>query len=156
MTTIHVNASVETHQCAPIHTNMIHTHASVFVSLMHVPLISTLTPTHVAADVMNTQPAPAISTLMSHRANATAVISRNVAQENTMTTIHVHASVVICQHAMLPIIMIRIHVNVSAGLTSATQVSTLTPRAVAVSVQNTRPAQTINTSMVHLASVNVK
>lgn len=155
-TMIHVNASVETHQCAPIHTSMIHTHASVFASLMHVPLISTLTTIHVAAAVMNIQPAQAISTSMSHHVNATVVILRNAAQENTMTMIHVIASARIHQLVMLHTIMTQIRVNVSVDHMTVQHISTLMLKPVAAAVVRLQPARGTNSSMKHPANANAR
>ena len=73
-----------------------------------------------------------------------------------MTMIHVNASAKTHQLVMLPTIMTQILVNVSVDHMIVMLIGTLTTRAVAASVQSTRPVQTINTSMVHLASVNVK
>ena len=73
-----------------------------------------------------------------------------------MIMTRVNAGVKIHQLANIPTISILTPVNVTADLMTATQVNTLTPRAVAVSAQSTRPVQTINTSMKHPASVNVK
>ena len=53
-TMIHVNASVETHQIAHIHTIMILTHASVSADLMTATQVSTLTRKAVAASVVDT------------------------------------------------------------------------------------------------------
>ena len=156
MTMVHVGASVEIHQSAPIHTSMIHILASVFAIHMHVRHISTLTTKPVAASVVKNQPAQAINTTMTHRANATAVMSLGAVQENTTIITHVTANVKIHQLAMLHIIMIQTHVSVLADLMIAILANTLTIRAVVVSAQSTRPAQTINTSMVQLASVSVK
>ena len=91
---------------------------------------------------------------MIHRVSATAVMSRNAAQESTMIMTHVNASVVIHQHATLLTIMTQIRVNVFVDHITAMLVSILTQRAVAVSVQSTRPVPTINTSMGQLASVS--
>ena len=91
---------------------------------------------------------------MIHRVNAFAVMSRNAAQESTMITIHANANVAIHQIASIPGITTQILANVTADLTIATQVNTLIPRAVAANAQSTRPVQTINISMVQLASVN--
>ena len=63
--------------------------------------------------------------------------SRSVVMDNTMTIIHVKASVETHQHAPIHTIMIRTHASVSVGLMTATQVSTLTQKAVAVSVVDT-------------------
>ena len=156
MTMVRVGASVEIHQSAPIHTSMIHILASVFAILTHVQHISTLTTKPVAVSVVKSQPAQAINTTMTHRANATAVMSLGAVQENTTTMTHVTANVKIHQLAMLHIITIQTHVSVLADLMIAILANTLTTRAVVVSAQSTRPAQTINTSMVQLASVSVK
>ena len=75
---------------------------------------------------------------------------------STMTTIRANASVEIHQLANILIITIQTLVNVTVDLMIATQVNTLTQRAVAANARSTRPAQTINTSMVPLASVNAK
>ena len=75
---------------------------------------------------------------------------------STMTTIRANASVEIHQLANILIITIQTLVNVTVDLMIATQANTLTQRAVAANAQSTRPAQTINTSMVPLASVNAK
>ena len=75
---------------------------------------------------------------------------------STMTTIRANASVEIHQLANILIITIQTLVNVTVDLMIATQANTLTQRAVAENAQSTRPAQTINTSMVPLASVNAK
>ena len=154
MTMIRVVANVKIHQCAPTHTSMIHIRASASVRLTHVQLISTLTMIPVVVSVVKNQPAPATNTSMIHPANAIAVIFLDAAQENTTTMIHVIVSAKIPQLAMPLTIMIQIHVNVYVNHMTATLVSILTQRAVAVSVQNTRPATTINTSTVQLASVN--
>ena len=74
--------------------------------------------------------------------------------DNTTIMIHVNANVEIHQLASILTITTQTLVNAIADLMIATQVSTSIPRVVAVSAQSTRPAQTINTSMVHLASVN--
>ena len=73
-----------------------------------------------------------------------------------MTMTHANASVKIHQLVSILITTTQILVNVTADLMTATQANTLTPRAVAANAQSTRPAQTINTSMEHHASVNVK
>ena len=54
-----------------------------------------------------------------------------------MTMIHVNVNVETHQHAPIHTIMILTHASVSAGLMTATQVSTLTQKAVAVSVVDT-------------------
>jgi hypothetical protein len=74
--------------------------------------------------------------------------------DNTMIMAHVNASVEIHQLANTHTTITPILVNVIADLMIATQVNTLTPRAVAASAQSTRPVQTINTLTVQLASVN--
>ena len=74
--------------------------------------------------------------------------------DSTMTTIHANASVEIHQLASILTISTQTLVNVTVDLMTVTQVNTLTQRAVAANAQSTRPAQTINTSMVQLASVN--
>ena len=74
--------------------------------------------------------------------------------DSTMTTIHANASVEIHQLASILTISTQTLVNVTVDLMIVTQVNTLTPRAVAANAQSTRPAQTINISMVQLASVN--
>ena len=76
--------------------------------------------------------------------------------DSTMIMTHVNASVEIHQLASILIITTQTLVNVTVDLTTATQANTLTPRAVVANAQCTRPAQTINTSMVPLASVNAK
>ena len=81
-------------------------------------------------------------------------MSRNAAQESTMIMIHANANVAIHQIASIPGITTQTLANVTVELTIATQVNTLTPRAVAVSAQSTRHVQTINTSTAQLASVN--
>ena len=86
MTMIHVNASVEIHQLASIHTSMIHILASVSVSLTSVPLINTLTTRHVAAAATTIRPALVISISMIHHVNASVVTQKHVVQDNTMTT----------------------------------------------------------------------
>ena len=153
-TMIRVVANVEIHQCAPTHTSMIHIHASASVKLTHVQIISTLTMIPVVVSVVRNQPAPATNTSMIHPANAIAVMFLDAVQENTTTMTHVNANVKIHQPAMTPTIMTQIRVNVYVDHMTATLASTLTPRAVAVSAQSTRPAQTINSSMLQLASVN--
>ena len=109
---------------------------------------------HVVASVLKNQPVRVTSISMNHHASATVETSRSAALENTTTMIHVIASAKIHQHAMPPTIMIQIRVNVYVDHMTATLVSILTPRAVAVSAQSTRPATIINTSTVQLASVN--
>ena len=74
--------------------------------------------------------------------------------DSTMTMTHVNASVAIHQLASILTIITQTLVNVTADLMTATQANTLTQRAVAANALSTRPAQTINTSMVQLASVN--
>ena len=74
--------------------------------------------------------------------------------DSTMTMIHVNASVKIHQVASILIITTQILANVTVDLMTVTQANTLTQRAVAASAQSTRPAQTINTLMIQLASVN--
>ena len=76
--------------------------------------------------------------------------------DSTMIMIHVNASVEIHQLASILIITIQILVNVTVDLMIVTQANTLTQRAVAANAQSTRPAQTINSSMEHRASVNAK
>ena len=76
--------------------------------------------------------------------------------ESTMIMIHVNASVEIHQLASILIIITQTLVNVTVDHMTAMLVSTLTQRAVAVSAQSTRPAQTINSSMEHRANVSVK
>ena len=76
--------------------------------------------------------------------------------DSTMTTILANASVEIHQLASTLIITIQTLVNVTVDHMIVTQVNTLILRAVAANAQCTRPAQTINTSMKHLASVNAK
>ena len=71
-----------------------------------------------------------------------------------MITIRVNASAEIHQLASIHTITIPTLVNVIADLMTATLVNTLIQKAVAASVLNTRPAQTINTSMVQLVSVS--
>jgi hypothetical protein len=67
---------------------------------------------------------------------------------------HVNASVKIHPLANTHTTITPILVNVTADLMIAMLVNTLIQRAVAVSAQSTRPATTINTSMVQRASVN--
>ena len=133
---------------------MIQILASVLASLSSAHLISTLTMVHVVASVVKNQPVRVTSISMNHRASVSVETSRSAALGNTTTTIHVIVSAKIPQLAMPLTIMIQIHVNVYVNHMTATLVSILTQRAVAVSVQNTRPATTINTSTVQLASVN--
>ena len=80
---------------------------------------------------------------------------KNVEMDNTMITTHVNASVEIHQLASTHTITTQTLVNVIVDLMTAMLVNTLTPRAAAVSVQSTRPAQTINTSMIQLAIASV-
>ena len=154
MTTAHVAVNVRTHQHAIIHTSMIQILASVFASLSSAHLISTLTMIHVAASVVKNQSVRVTSISTNHRASAIVETSRSAALGNTMTTIHVIASAKIHQPAMPLTIMIQIRVNVYVDHMTAMLVNILTQRAVAVSVQSTRPVQTINTSTLQLASVN--
>jgi hypothetical protein len=108
----------------------------------------------VVVAVVKNQTAPAISTSMIRLANAIAVMFLDVAQESTMTMIHVIVSVKRHQHATLHTTTIQAHVNASVDHMIAMLVNTLTQRPVAVNAQSTKPAKTINTSMVQLASVN--
>ena len=156
MTMVHVGANAEIHRCAPTHTSMIHSLVSVSASLTHVQHINTSTMIPVVVAVVRNQPAPAINTSTIHPANAIAVMLLDAAQESTMIMTHVIVSVKIHQLAMLHTTMIQIHASVPANLMAAIPASTLTTTAVAASAQSTRPAQIINTSMVHLANVNVK
>ena len=133
---------------------MIQILASVLASLSSAHLISTLTMIHVVASVVKNQPVRVTSISMNHRASVSVETSRSVALGNTMTTIHVIASAKIHQLAMLHTIMIQIRVNVHVDHMTAMLVSILTQRAVAANAQSTRPATTINTSMIQLASVN--
>ena len=133
---------------------MIQILASVFASLSSAHLISTLTMIHVVASVLKNQPVRVTSISMNHRVSASVETSRCVALGNTMTMIHVIASAKIHQLAMLHTIMIQIRANAYVDHMTVTLVNTLTPRAVAVSAQSTRPVQTINTSTLQLASVN--
>ena len=71
-----------------------------------------------------------------------------------MITIHVNASAEIHQLVSIHTITIPTLVNVIADLMTATLVNTLIQKAVAASALSTRPAQTINTSMVQLVSVS--
>ena len=156
MTMVHVGANAEIHQCAPTHTSMIHILVSVSASLTRVQHINTSTMIPVVVAVVRNQPVQAINTSTIHPANVIAVMLLDAAQENTMTMTHVIASVKIHQLAMLHTTIIQTHVSVPANLMVAILASTLTTRAVAASAQSTRPAQTINTLMEHLANVNVK
>ena len=154
MTTAHVAVNVRTHQHAITHTSMIQILASVLASLSSAHLISTLTMIHVVVSVVKNQPVRVTNISTNHRASASVEISRSVVLGNTTITIHVIASAKIHQLAMPHTIMIQIHVNVYVNHMTAMLVYTLTPRAVAASAQSTRRAQTINTSMIQLASVN--
>ena len=71
---------------------------------------------------------------MEPHANVYVRKSRNAGQINISIMIHVNASVKIHQLALIHTIMIHTHVRVFVGLMTAIQVSTLTLRAVAVSV----------------------
>ena len=133
---------------------MIQILASVLASLSSVHLISTLTMIHVVASVVKNQPVRVTSISMNPHASASVETSRCVALGNTMTMIHVIASAKIHQLAMPLTTMIQIHANAFVDPMTATLVNTLTQRAVAASAQSTRPATTINTSTVQLASVN--
>ena len=73
---------------------------------------------------------------------------------NITTMTHVNASVEIHQFANTLTIITPTLVNVIADLMTATLANTSTQRAVAASALSTRPAQTINTSMVQLVSVS--
>ena len=74
--------------------------------------------------------------------------------DSTMIMTHVNVNVKIHQLANIHTILTPILVNVTVDLMTAMMVNTLTPRAVAVSAQSTRPATTINTITLQLASVN--
>ena len=156
MITLHVVANAEIHQHAPTHTSMTHSLVNVSASLTHVQIISTSITIPAVVAVVKIQPVPATNTSMTHPANATAVMSLNVAQENTTTMTLVIACARIHRLAMLLTTMTQIPASVSVDHMIATLVNTLTPRPVAASAPSTRPAQTISTSMKHLANVNVK
>ena len=134
---MHANVSVEIHQHVNILIGMIHIHASVSVSHTSAILTNTLTQRPAVVVVTNIQPVLTTNTSMIHHVDAIAAMSRNVAQGNTMTMIHVNASVVTLQLVTVLMNMTHIHVSVSADHMTATQVSTLTLRAVVVSVINT-------------------
>ena len=76
--------------------------------------------------------------------------------DSTMIMTHVNVNVKIHQLANIHTISTLTPANVTVDHMIATQVNTLTQRAVAANAQSTRPVQTINTSMVPLASVNAK
>ena len=122
---------------AILHTILIQTHVSVSVSPTNVHPISILTKKHAVVVVTSIQPALVINTSMIHHVDAIAVMSRNVAQGNTTTMMHVNVTVATLQHVMHHTTLIHNHASVSAGLMTATQVSTLTQKAVAVSVVDT-------------------
>ena len=109
---------------------------------------------HVVASVLKNQPVRVTSISMNHHASATVETSRSAPLGNTTTTIHAIASAKRHRLAMLRTIMIQIRVNVYVDHMTAMMASILTQRAVAVSAQSTRPAMTINTSTIQLASVN--
>ena len=109
----------------------------------------------VAVAVVRLQPARGTNSLMKYPANANARGSITAAQEDIMTMIHVSVSVATLQHAMHHSSMIQTCVGVYANPMPAIQVSILTMRAAVVSVLNIRPAQTISTSIGHLANASV-
>ena len=102
-----------------------------------------------------TRPAQVISTSTVQLVSVNAVTSRNVGMDNTMTMTHVNASVEIHQLANIHSITTQTPVSVIVDHMIATRANTLTQRAVVANAQSTRPAQTINTSMIQLVSVNV-
>ena len=126
----------------------------MLASLTSAHLINTLTMIHVVASVLKNQPVRVTSISMNHHASATVETSRSAPLGNTTTTIHAIASAKRHRLAMLRTIMIQIRVNVYVDHMTAMMASILTQRAVAVSAQSTRPAMTINTSTIQLASVN--
>ena len=69
MIMIHVNASVEIHQLANIHTISTLTPANVIVDHMIATQVNTLTPRVVAANAQSTRPAQTINTSMKLPAN---------------------------------------------------------------------------------------
>ena len=154
MTMTHVIASVKIHQLAMLHTTMIQTHASVSANLMAAILASTLTTTSVAVSVQSTRPAQIINTSTAQLANVSAVTLKNVKMDNTMITTHVNVSVEIHQLASILTITTQTLVNVIADPMTAILLSISITKAVAANAQSTRPAQTINISMVQLVSVS--
>ena len=154
MTMTHVNVSVEIHQLASILTITILTLVNVIADLMTAILLSILITKAVAVSAQSIRPAQTINTSMVQLASVNVVTSRNVEMDNTMTMTHVNASVKTHQLACLHTITTQTLVNVIADPMTATLLSILITKAVAVCVQSIRPAQTINTSTVLLASVN--
>ena len=154
MTMIRVNASVEIHQHAPIHTIMILTHASVSASLTSAIQVNILTLRVVAANVKKTQRALTTNTSMRYLADVSVRKTRNVETDNTMTMIHVNVNVKTHQRATPLTSMTHIHASVCASLIHVLQASTMTIKRVAVGATNTSPALTTNSSTSHLVSAS--
>ena len=150
----HVNASAVINQHAMLLTITTQIHVSAFVDHMTAMLVSILTQRAVAANAQSIRPVQTINTSIKPLANVSVVISRNVEMDNTMTTIRVNANAEIHQLASIHTITIPTLVNVIADLMTATLVNTLTQKAVVASALSTRPAQTINISMVQPVSVS--
>lgn len=155
MITIHVSASVEIHQPAITHTPMIHTLASVSVSLMNVRHISTSIQTFAVVAVMNILLAPTTSTSTNHLVNVSAVTSRNVVQPSTMTMTVAAANVRNTRHVQIINITTAHPVLVNASLwRSVMMANTLTTTHASANVVIRQNAMTtISTIHIH-ASVS--
>ena len=150
----HANANVVIHQIASIPGITIQTLVNVTADLMTVTQANILTPRAVAANAQSTKHVQTINISTVQLASVNVATSKSVQMANTMIMTHVNASVKIHQLVNIHTITTLILVNVTVDHMIAMLDNTLTPRAVAANAQSTRPATTINTSMVQLASVN--
>ena len=155
MTTAHVAVNVRIHQHAITLISTIQILASAFASHMIVQHISISILKPVAVAVVRLKPAQGINSSIVRPVRANARGLTTAPQEDITTMIHVSVSVATFQHAMLHSSMIQTCVGVSANPMTAMRVSTSIRRVVVANVLNTRPAQTINTSIGHPANANV-
>ena len=155
MTTAHVAVNVRIHQHAIILTSTIQILASVLASHMTVQHISISILKPVAVAVVRLKPVQGINSSIIHPVSANARGSTTALQGDIMTMIHVSVSVATLQHVMHHSSMIQTCVGASANPMTAMRVSTLIWRAAVVNVLNTRPAQTISTSIGHPVNANV-